>query len=72
MTTPRRDHEALLSAYLAVGMEVLPDGVVDAVLDEVHRTRQRTVIGPWRTRWSRRPRAPCRRPATSPCGRDAE
>jgi hypothetical protein len=50
MTTPRRDPDALLSAYLAVGMEVLPDRVVDAVLDEVHRTRQRTVIGPWRTR----------------------
>lgn len=48
MTTPRRDPEALLSAYLAVGMEVLPDRVVDAVLDEVHRTRQRTVLGPWR------------------------
>jgi hypothetical protein len=48
MTTPRRDPAALLSAYLAVGMEVLPDRVVDAVLDEVHRTRQRTVIGPWR------------------------
>jgi hypothetical protein len=50
MTTPRRDPEALLSAYLAVGIEVLPDRVVDAVLDEVHRTRQRTVVGPWRTR----------------------
>ena len=50
MTTPRRDPEALLSAYLAVGMEVLPDRVIDAVLDEAHRTRQRTVIGPWRTR----------------------
>jgi Kelch motif len=50
MTTPRRDPEALLSAYLAVGMQVLPDRVVDAVLDEAHRTRQRTVIGPWRTR----------------------
>jgi hypothetical protein len=49
MTTPRRDPEALLSAYLAVGMEVLPDRVVDAVLDEARRTRQRTVIGPWRT-----------------------
>jgi hypothetical protein len=50
MTTPRPDPEALLSAYLAVGMEVLPDRVVDAVLDEVHRTHQRTVIGTWRTR----------------------
>jgi hypothetical protein len=50
MTTPRRDPEALLSAYLAVGMEVLSDRVVDAVLEEAHRTRQRTVVGPWRTR----------------------
>ncbi len=45
-----RDPEALLSAYLAGGMEVLPDRVVDAVLDEVHRTRQRAGLGPWRTR----------------------
>ena len=49
MTKPR-DPEALLSAYLAEGMEVLPDRVADAVLDEVHRTRQRAVLGPWRTR----------------------
>ena len=48
MTTPR-DPDALLAAYLADGMEVLPDRVVDAVLDEAHRTRQRAVIGPWRT-----------------------
>ena len=40
-----RDPEALLSAYLADGMEVLPDRVVDAILDEAHRTRQRTVFG---------------------------
>ena len=49
MTKPR-DPDALLSAYLAVGMEVLPDRVVDSILDEVHRTRQRVVFGPWRTR----------------------
>ena len=48
--TQRRDPEALLSAYFAVGMEVLPDRVVDSVLDEVHRTRQRVVFGPRRTR----------------------
>ena len=48
MTTPR-DPDALLAAYLAEGMEVLPDRVVDAVLDEAHRTRQRAVFGPWRT-----------------------
>jgi hypothetical protein len=50
MTKPR-DPEALLTAYLAVGMEVLPDRVVDSVLDEVHRTRQRAVFGARRT-WS--------------------
>ena len=50
MTTPR-DPEALLTAYLAGGMEVLPDRVVESVLDEVHRTRQQTVFGPWRTRF---------------------
>ena len=49
MTKPR-DPEALLSAYLAEGMEVLPDRVADAVLDEIHRTRQRAVFGPWTTR----------------------
>ena len=49
MTKPR-DPEALLSAYLADGMEVLPDRVVNAVLDEIHRTRPRAVLSPWRTR----------------------
>ena len=47
MTKPR-DPEALLTAYLLEGMEVLPDRVVDAVLGEVHRTHQRAVR-PWRT-----------------------
>ena len=49
MTKPR-DPEALLSAYLVAGMEVLPDRVVDSVLDEIHRTRQRVVSSSWRTR----------------------
>jgi hypothetical protein len=55
MTTPR-DPDAQLVAYLAEGMKVMPDRVVDAVLDEVRRTRQRTAFGrraafgPWRTR----------------------
>jgi hypothetical protein len=49
MTKPR-DPEALLAAYLAGGMEVLPDRVVDSVLDEIHRTRQRAVFGGWGTR----------------------
>ena len=54
MTNPR-DPEALLSAYLADGMTVLPNRVADAVLEEVHRTRQRTVFGPWRSRPRFRP-----------------
>ena len=45
--TKSRDPEALLAAYFREGMEVLPDRVVDAVLDEAHRTRQRAVR-PWR------------------------
>ena len=49
MTKPR-DPEALLSAFLDDGMQVLPDRVVESVLAEVHRTRQRAVVGPWRTR----------------------
>jgi hypothetical protein len=49
MTTPR-DPEALLSAYLMDGMEILPDRVADAVLDEIHRTRQRTRFDPSRIR----------------------
>jgi Tol biopolymer transport system component len=48
MTTPR-EPDSLLSAYLADGIDVLPDRVVDAVLDEAHRTRQRVVFGPRRT-----------------------
>lgn len=47
--TTARDPEALLAAYLADGMDVLPDRVADAVLDEAHRTRLRIVVGPWRT-----------------------
>lgn len=49
MTKPR-DPDALLSAYLADGMTVLPDRVVDAVLSEVQRTRQRAARGRWRIR----------------------
>lgn len=44
------DQDALLAAYFVEGINTLPDRVVDAVLDEVHRTRRRRVIGPWRTR----------------------
>ncbi len=46
--TKSRYLEALLAAYLEEGMEVLPDRVADAVLDRVHRTRQRAPSGSWR------------------------
>lgn len=49
MTQPH-DSDPLLSAYLADGMAVLPDRVADAVLDEIHRTRQRAAVSLWRTR----------------------
>jgi hypothetical protein len=48
--TGHRDPDRKLIAYFADGMDVLPDRVVDAVLDEVHHTRQRAGFGPWRTR----------------------
>ena len=47
--TTSRDPDARLAAYLADGMTVLSDRVIDAVLDEAHRTRQRAGFGPRRT-----------------------
>ena len=47
--TTSRDPDALLAAYLADGMSVLSDRVIEAVLDEAHRTRQRVGFGPRRT-----------------------
>ena len=47
--TQQRDLDALLTAYLVDGINQLPDRVADAVLDEVHRTRQQAVLGLWRT-----------------------
>ena len=47
--TKQRDLDTLLTAYMVDGMHDLPDHVVEAVLGEVHRTRQRAVLGPWRT-----------------------
>ena len=44
-----RHPEELLTAYLADGMHVLPDRVIDDVMGEVHRTRQRTGLGRRRT-----------------------
>jgi hypothetical protein len=43
-----RQPDELIQAFLAEGREELPDRTFDAVRGEIHRTRQRVVIGPWR------------------------
>lgn len=48
MTTPR-DPDRLVRAFLDEGPTVLPDRAVESLLGEVHRTRQRADLGPWRT-----------------------
>lgn len=44
----RRNPDRLISAYLAERTPELPDRVFDAVRSDIHRTRQRVVLGPWR------------------------
>jgi len=44
-----RDPDRLISTFLAEGQTELPDRAFDAVRSEIDRTRQRVVIGPWRT-----------------------
>jgi hypothetical protein len=48
MTVPR-DPELLIRAFLDEGQTVLPDHVYDVLRSDIDRTRQRVVIGPWRT-----------------------
>src|SRR5262245_46348169 len=45
-----RPFDQIADAFLATGPVVLPDRVLDAAFEEVHRTRQRRVLrrGPWR------------------------
>ena len=43
-----RDPDRLFQAFLDEGPEVLPDRVLEAIADDVHGQRQRTVFGPWR------------------------
>ena len=43
-----RDPDRLFQAFLDEGPEVLPDRVLEAVADDIHGERQRTVFGPWR------------------------
>ncbi len=47
MTGPRNP-DALIRAFLEEGQSELPDRAYDAVRDQIGRTRQRVVIGPWR------------------------
>jgi hypothetical protein len=47
MTAPR-DPDVLIRAFLDEGQTDLPDRAFDAVRSDIHRTRQRVVIGPWR------------------------
>jgi hypothetical protein len=41
-------HDDLIRAFIAEGRDELPDRAFDAVRGDIHRTRQRVVIGPWR------------------------
>ena len=47
--TASRDPDRLIHAFLHEGLDELPDPVYDAVRDRIEQTRQRAVIGPWRT-----------------------
>ena len=49
MTAPR-DPDVLIRAFLDEGQTDLPDRAFDAVRSDIHQTRQRVVIGPWRER----------------------
>jgi hypothetical protein len=46
--TASRDTDRLIRAFLDEGTTELPDVAFDAVRRDIHRTRQRVVIGPWR------------------------
>ena len=47
--TAKRDPDRLVRAFLDEGPIELSDRVVESVLGEIHRTRQRAVFGSWRT-----------------------
>jgi hypothetical protein len=43
-----RNADTKIDAFLAEGATDLPDRAFDAVRSDIHRTRQRVVLGPWR------------------------
>lgn len=47
--TASRDPDRLIHAFLDEGLDELPDPIYDAVRDRIETTRQRAVIGSWRT-----------------------
>ena len=47
--TASRDPDRLIVAFLHEGEDELQDQVYDAVRERIEQTRQRVVIGPWRT-----------------------
>jgi hypothetical protein len=47
--TVSRDPDRIIRAFIDEGLTELPDRVYDAVRSDIDRTRQRLVIGPWRT-----------------------
>jgi hypothetical protein len=47
MTAPR-DPDRLIETFLEDGVDHLPDWAFDEVRHDIHRTRQRVAIGPWR------------------------
>ena len=47
--TVSRDPDRIIRAFIDEGLTELPDRVYDAVRSDIDRTRQRVVIGPWRT-----------------------
>ena len=46
--TATRNPDTLIRAFLDEGLEELPDRSFDAVRRDIHRTRQRAVIGSWK------------------------
>jgi hypothetical protein len=46
--TAHRDPDRLIRMFLSEGQTDLPDRAFDAVRRDIHRTRQRVVVGPWR------------------------
>jgi hypothetical protein len=47
MTAPRST-DTVIRAFLDEGITELPDRAFDAVRGDIHRTRQRVVVGPWK------------------------